>query len=50
MTSRNIRDQVSKLHLAVDDNDVQGRVEEFIALKPGYERVAVKLEWDENEY
>ena len=44
MTSRNIRDQVSKLHLAVDDNDVQGRVEGFIALKPRYERVAANLE------
>jgi len=47
---QNNRDQVRKLRLAVDDGVVRGRVEGFVALKPGYDRVATKLEWDDDEY
>ena len=47
---QNNRDQDRKLRLAVDDGVVRGRVEGFVALKPGYDRVAAKLEWDDNKY
>ena len=47
---QNHRDQVRKLRLAVDDGVVWGRVEGFVAIKPGYDCVAAKLEWDDNEY
>ena len=42
-------DQVRNLRLAADDGVVWGRVEGFFALKPGYDHVAVRLEWDDNE-
>ena len=47
---QNNRDQVHKLRLAVDDGVVRGRVEGFVALKLGYDRIAIKLEWDDDEY
>ena len=50
MVSKNNRDQVRKLQLDVDNGVVQGRVEGFVALKPGYDRVAAKLEWGDDEY
>ena len=41
---QNDQDQVHKLWLAVDNGVGQGRVEVFVALKLGYNRVAARLE------
>jgi hypothetical protein len=44
---QNNRDRVCKLHLAVNNEVVQGCVEAFIA--PGYHCITAKLDWDNNK-